>query len=428
MQQIKTQHPEWSKNKTLYEVNIRQYTPEGTFKAFEEHLPRIQDMGVGIIWFMPIQPIGQLNRKGTLGSYYSIRDYTAINEAFGTLNEFKELVKKIHEMGMYVILDWVANHTAWDHVWTVSHPEFYTKDQNGGFKSPIPEWSDVIDLDFGNRELRMQMIEAMKFWLQEADIDGFRCDMAHLVPTDLWNEVRPELDKVKQVFMLAESELRDLLVSAFDMIYNWRFYHTMNGIAHGEKNVHDLDQLLQNDIYNFPENAFQMFFTSNHDENSWNGSAIERLGIGLETYNVLIFTIAGLPLIYNGQEAGETKRLSFFEKDEITWKEDKLMPFYKKLIALKKRNSALWAGNFGGTFTRIDTSNNWAVLSFVRERDEDAVLVILNFSHYDQNVTLYGDVYTGIYSDVFSGEQVSFYESSSIFLRPWDYRVYEKNI
>jgi 1,4-alpha-glucan branching enzyme len=421
--------PEWTKNLSIYEVNLRQYSPNGTFKEFEEHLPRLKDLGVGILWFMPIQPIGEKNKKGSLGSYYSIKDYKAVNPTHGTIDEFKQLVKKIHEMGMYVILDWVANHTAWDNNLTLEHPDFFTKDEKDNFTPPNSDWSDVIHLNYNNSKLRKYLSDTMKYWIEETDIDGFRCDMAHLLPTDVWNEVRSELDKMerkKPIFMLAESENRDLIEKAFHSLYNWNIFHILNGIAKGNKCVHDIDAVLQREITDYPKHAYQMFFTSNHDENAWQGSAIERLGVGLEAYNVLTFTISGIPLIYSGQEAGEHRRLKFFEKDQIIWREDKLRPFYSTLNNLKQRNKALWNGVYGGDFSRINTSNNWGILSYIRKKDENAVFVILNLSPYDQNITLYGYDYCGEYKDVFKGEKVAFKENTDFFLRPWEYKVFEQ--
>ncbi len=425
MMKTHVKQPEWSKNLSIYEVNVRQYTPGGTFKELEAHIPRLKELGVGFLWFMPIQPIGEKNRKGSLGSYYSIKDYTAVNPAYGTLDEFKQLVKKIHDAGMYVLLDWVANHTAWDSVWSVQHPDFFTKDEFGNFKPPVPDWADVIDLNFSNKELWTYMIEALKFWITETDIDGFRCDMAHLVPTEFWNTARAELDKTKEIFMLAESENRDLLEKAFNMEYNWNIFHIINSIAKGERNVNDLDNILQYEIHDFPENAYQMFFTSNHDENSWNGSAIERLGFALEVFNAMMFTIDGMPLIYSGQEAGMYKRLKFFDKDLIEWKEDKMFRFYKTLIDLKKRNKALWNGKFGGSFSRIDTSNNSNIFAYLRKKDNKQVVAVLNLSNTEQMVTLFGNSYTGQYTNVFTHEKVMVEKDARIFLKPWDYRIYE---
>lgn len=416
----------WSKNLTLYEVNLRQYTRSGTFREFETHLPRLKKLGVGILWFMPIQPIGKKNRKGSLGSYYSIHDYTAVSPDYGTIEEFKALVEKIHDMGMYVLLDWVANHTAWDHVWTESHPEFYHKDDAGNFRPPVPEWEDVIDLNFDNQALRAEMINALKFWIEEVDIDGFRCDMAHLVPTSFWEQARRELESVKPLFMLAESENRDLLKSAFDMIYSWNIFHTANSIAKGEKTVHDLDAVLEYEVYKFPEKSYQLLFTSNHDENSWNGSAIERLGYGLETINVLMFTLAGMPLIYTGQEAGVWKRISFFEKDPVEWKADKMTPFYQALNSLRRRNPALWSNSYGGKPQRIFTNNNHDIFAFVRQKDNQKIFVVLNLSGYEQYIHFQGENFAGQYKEIFSGESSQIRSSTQMHLHPWGYRVFEQ--
>lgn len=432
--QLKSAPLEWSKNLTLYEVNVRQYTKSGTFKEFEEHLPRLKELGVGIIWFMPIQPIGKLNRKGRLGSYYSISDYTAVNPEFGTLDEFKALVKKIQKMGMRVLLDWVANHTAWDHVWTKSNPDFYHKDENGNFKAPNPDWSDVIHLNYDNPELRKAMINDMKFWVEEAGIDGFRCDMAHLVVTDFWNQARAELDKVKPVFMLAESQNRDLLEKAFDMEYSWEFLHTADAIAQGKKKVYDLDHILENEITNYPhQNSYLLLFTSNHDENTWCGSAVERLGHALEAINLLTFTLPGMPLIYSGQEAGEWRRLSFFEKDKINWKEDKLFPFYQKLITLRQNNKALWSGPYGGDYYRINTSDNGTVFAFVRQNVRKKIFVVTNLCNYAQEITLYGDSsvkngdsFIGKYTDYFIGKKIEIKKEDKIHLPAWGYKIFER--
>lgn len=416
---------DWTKNLTVYEVNIRQYSQEGTFKAVENDIPRLKDLGVGIIWLMPIQPIGEKNRKGSLGSYYSISDYRGINPEFGTKRDLKSLIRTIHKNDMYVIIDWVANHTAWDHVWGEKHPEYYTKDANGNFVAPYPEWADVMHLNYDNKALWKAMAGEMKYWIKECDIDGFRCDMAHLVRTEFWEYARTELEAVKPMFMLAETENKDLLNSAFDMIYNWRLFHVFNRIAKQENCVWDIDNCLNEEITNFPNNRYQLFFTSNHDENTWQGSAIERLTYGLETINVLTFTIDGMPLIYNGQEAGNAVRLSFFEKDCIDWKEDKMFPFYQKLIELRKRNMAIWSGPYGGKLQRVYTDNNHSVFAFIRQKDEHKVLVILNLSYYEHQFALHGELYTGQYTDVFTDEKINIDADFKITLAPWGYKVYE---
>jgi glycosidase len=413
----------WSKNLTIYEVNLRQYTAGGTFREFADHLPRLAELGVGILWFMPVQPVGLLNRKGTLGSYYSISDYMAIDPAYGTLKEFKELVARIHSMGIYVLLDWVANHTSWDNVLTVSHPEFYRRNEAGEVFSPFDEWSDVIGLDYSNFELRKYMIGAMQFWLKETGIDGFRCDMANLVPVDFWEEARIQLDRNKPVFMLAEAEQREMLNGAFDVIYNWNLLHLMNGMAQGHRTVSDLDDMLHFEIEEFPSDSYQLLFTSNHDENSWNGSEIERLHFGLEAYTILCFTLTGMPLVYSGQEAGNYRRFQFFEKDEITWKQDKMFGLFQRLIYLKKTSPALWSGPYGGNFTRLNSTSS-DVFTFTRSKDDNHIVVVINFSAKSQHAKFFG-LPAGSFMDFFNGGHAALYNGMIIELQPWEYRIYK---
>jgi len=429
---------EWTKNKVLYEVNLRQYSQNGTIKEFAEHLPRLKALGVDILWFMPIHPIGQKNRKGDLGSYYSVKNYKEVDSQYGTFQEFKDLVKKIHEIGMFVILDWVANHTAWDHHWTTDHPDFYSKDENGNFKAPFPEWEDVVHLNYDNKELWQEMIDCMKFWITEADIDGFRCDMAHLVRTSFWEEARKQLNDIniftsrgfkspasKEIFMLAESENKDLVDFAFDALYSWNFFHFLNDVAQQKVNLSGLTQLIENEFNNFPEKAFQMLFTSNHDENSWNGSAIERLTFALEVCNVLIFTLPGIPLIYSGQESGNYKRLSFFNKDEIDWKADKMTPFYTVLCNLKHNNTALRSNIKENSLRRINTTKDSNVFAFIRENLDDRVLVMCNLSDKKQEFYITGDFKGGYYRDVFSYKKFKINPGDWIELEKWSYLVSE---
>ncbi len=368
-QKISKVHPQWSKNVSIYEANIRQHTPQGTFKAFEEYLPQLKDMGIGIVWLMPIQPIGKENRKGSLGSDYSIRYYTAVNPEFGTVDDLKSLVNKAHELGIYVILDWVANHTAWDHHWTKSNPEFYTKDSDGNYVPPVDDWSDVIDLNYNNKDLRKEMIKAMEYWVKDCDLDGFRCDVAAMVPMDFWNDAVDSLNKIKSVFMLAEAHEPELHKHAFDMTYGWKFKDLFNEIAQGKKSVEDLDEYYNWENSNYHKDAYRMMFTTNHDENSWNGTVQERLGDAVETFAVLTGVIKGMPLVYSGQEAGLDKVLSFFDKDSIDWKETNLRKIYTKLFQLKKNNKALWNGSSGGDMIRIKSSNDKNIFSFIREKE-----------------------------------------------------------
>ncbi|MDO8550106.1 MAG: alpha-amylase family glycosyl hydrolase [Ignavibacteria bacterium] len=382
------EHPEWSYNKVIYEVNLRQYTEEGTFKAFEEHLPGLKEMGVGILWFMPIHPIGEKNRKGTLGSYYAVRDYKAVNPEHGTPEDFKSLVDKVHEMGMYIIIDWVANHTAWDNVWVKEHPEFYTKDSLGNFVPPVADWADVIDLNYNSKELWAAMIDAMKFWVEEYNIDGYRCDVAGMIPVEFWLQVKKELDDIKPVFMLAEAWEPELH-QAFDMTYSWDIHHLMSDIAKGKKNANDLKARLEKEKEMYPESAYRMQFTSNHDENSWNGTVIEKFGDGAEAFAALTFVIPGMPLIYSGQEAGLDKRLQFFEKDPIEWKEDDFQKLYTRLCELKEENDALLCGEKGGGLNILSSSeNNDDIFAFVRERNGEKIFSVFNLSGSEKNIEI----------------------------------------
>jgi glycosidase len=310
---------EWSKNSNIYEVNIRQYTPEGTFAAFENHMPRLKEMGVDILWLMPIHPISEKNRKGTMGSYYAVADYQKTNPEFGTLNDLKHLVSTAHEMGMKVIIDWVANHTGWDN-WLISeHADWYTSDSTGNIICPLnTDWSDVADLNYDVPEMREYMIQSLEYWVKEANIDGYRCDVAGMVPIDFWVDARTRLDAIKPLFMLAEHEGKEVL-EAFDMIYAWEFHHIMNGIAKGEKTISDIDAYYAKIDTIFDVEDYLMTFTSNHDENSWNGTAFERMGDAVECMAVFSATVPGMPLIYSGQEDELNKRLKFFEKDVIEW-------------------------------------------------------------------------------------------------------------
>ncbi|MEO8398795.1 MAG: alpha-amylase family glycosyl hydrolase [Ignavibacteriaceae bacterium] len=418
-------HVEWSSNKTIYEVNLRQYTKAGTFKEFEKHLPRLKELGVGILWFMPLHPIGEKNRKGTLGSYYSVKDYLAVNPEFGTMGEFKSLVKKIHEMGMKVIIDWVANHTAWDNNLINEHPDWFTKDSLGKFLPPVADWQDVVDLNYDNKDLRKYMIEALKFWIEKCDIDGYRCDVAGMVPTDFWIEARKELDKIKPVFMLAEWDSPELH-QAFDMTYDWKVYKTFNAIAKGEKNLDSLRMIFKEDSLKFPDNAIRMEFTSNHDENTWNGTVFERLGKSVKTFAAFTFLIPGMPLIYSGQEAAMNKRLDFFEKDLINWDDFKFEDFYKTLVKLKKENKALLCGSKGGKLVEISSSNKKEIFAFVREKGNEKIFAVFNFSDRQQNINLNGKVMAGDYSEVFTTEKKSLKNYESFSLRPWEFKIFIK--
>ncbi len=428
LEEEKVNFPELVKELTIYEVNIRQYTPEGTLKAFEAHLPRLQAMGVGILWVMPIQPIGIEKRKEgpeDLGSYYSIRDYTAVHSEYGNVEDFKALVKKAHAMGMYVILDWVANHTAWDHHWIEERPDFYTKDSLGAIVAPNPDWEDVADLDYDNEALHTAMIEEMLFWVKTANIDGFRCDVAGEVPMVFWNKAKKALDKEKDLFMLAEWDEPKMHRDAFHMSYGWTFHHLLNAIAKKEANADSIDAYLDKYTATYALEDIKMNFTSNHDENAWNGTVYERFGEGAETFAVLASTLQGMPLIYGGQEAGMDERLPFFTKGEIDWSELELADFYTTLIRLKKENKALWNGEYGGPVQRINTKGaSEHVYAFYREREGNRVTVLLNLSDEPQSFQIGDKGSFGTHRDVFTQQDIKISKDEDFPLEAWGYSVF----
>ena len=429
-QDILLKYPEKAKDMNIYEVNIRQYTPEGTINAFIPHIDRLKNMGVDILWIMPVQPIGEKNRKEPLGSYYSIKDYTSINPNFGSIDDFNELVKKAHEKEMIVLLDWVANHTAYDHHWAEEHPEYYNLDSAGNLQSPVEDWTDVADLNYKNDDLHQAMISEMKWWISETDIDGFRCDVAGMVPNEFWKKAIDSLEAEKDVFMLAEWDEPKMHDAGFDMTYGWEFHHLLNDIAKGNANGDSVVAYLEKDTKRYDSTAFRMYFTSNHDENSWNGTVFERMGDAYKALAVLTATVPGMPLIYSGQEAGLNKRLSFFDKDTIDWSNLSYEDFYSQLLTLKKNNPALWNGAFGGDFQEINKEQNSSeLLAFQRKKDENEVLIILNLSDSTQSFVI-DKKYAGNTYQKANNPQltVNFSENQEpLLFDPWSYMILTKN-
>ena len=425
---VSGEHTDWVYDATIYEVNVRQYTTEGTFSAFEQHIPRLQELGVDILWFMPIQTIGEVERKGTLGSYYSIQDYTEVNSEFGTLQDFKSVVDKAHASGMKVILDWVANHTSRDAVW-LENEDWYVTDSNGKIVAPY-DWSDVAKLNYDNEDMRDAMVQSMLWWVREADIDGFRCDVANEVPTDFWLRATDSLKAIKpDIFMLAEAEEPELNVKAFDAYYAWDFHHKMNMVAKGEGNVDSLRLSLNRMNSRFDDRAIPMYFTSNHDENSWNGTEFERMGDAVSTFTVLTYVLPGMPLIYNGQEVGFNRRLEFFEKDNIDWtasgSEHDFTNLYEQLNAFKKSNPALFTQEKGGAMEEIENNMPQKVWSFKRVKGENEVHCLFNFTDqevvvsFDESVS--GEGFKEFYG-VTSSDAIE-----SVKLKAWEYKLYFKN-
>ena len=420
---------DWSHNTNIYEVNVRQYTEEGTFNAFSQHLQRLKDMGVKTLWFMPITPIAQKGMKGTLGSYYACSDYTSINPEFGTLDDFKNLVKQAHEMGFKVIIDWVANHTGWDHTWTTEHPDYFQKDTATNDFKIASGMDDIIELDFKNPALRQAMKDAMKYWVTSCDIDGFRCDLASWVELDFWKEARPEVDAVKPLFWLGEYDELETpqYGEAFDASYSWAWMHKTAAFY---KNHEPLDTLLNllKRYDDLGDSTMRAWFTTNHDENSWNGTEYEKYGDMAKALAVFSATWNGVPLLYSGQEMPNMKRLKFFDKDAITWTgTNTLNDFYKTLLSLKTNNPALRSGDSAVQTFRIKTSDPNNVFVYLRKNGNKEVLVVLNLSSQkDLHFEILDSMVTGVYKNIFSGAANDFTTERSFEMQGWEYLVYEK--
>lgn len=452
----KPRTPDWHKNAVIYEVNLRHYTKENTFKSFEKELPRLKEMGIDILWFMPIHPVSKEKRKGELGSPYAVGDYYKTNPDFGSMDDFKHMLAAIHEAGMYCIIDWVPNHTGWDNPWITEHPDWYTQDDKGNIIDPIDYntgkswgWTDVADLNYDNKEMRLGMIDAMKFWIKEVGIDGFRVDVAHGVPVDFWAQCSDSLYAVKPIFMLAEAEVPAIVNNgAFLVDYGWEMHHLLNEIAKtqganrsavaqmsqgnlvegGEKKVEkktalDIDAMLAKKAKQY-QKGYQMQFTSNHDENSWSGTEFQRMGEGHKAFAVLTATFDGMPLLYTGQESVMDKKLEFFKKDEVPWGNYAYADFYKALYTLKHQNKALWNGTYGGKLVKIPTGNDENIYAFIREKDGDKVVVIINLSSKEQKAKLEGDAFVGEYTDIFAKKASKLEKGMEMNLKLWEYFVY----
>jgi alpha-amylase len=421
--------PEWAKHANIYEVNIRQYTPEGTFNAFKKHLPRLQKMGVEILWFMPVYPISTTKKKGNLGSYYAVSDFRKTNPKFGTIDEFKAVIDEAHKLGMKVILDWVPNHTGWDHIWIQNHPDFYTRNDKGEIIDPLNErgesmgWEDVADLNYNNPKLWETMKNDMLFWVNNYNVDGFRQDMASLVPLDFWIKNNAELLKTKSdLFLLAESEETDHVnKNCFHAFYAWSLHHTLNDIANGKKKASAIDEWRKNSLQKL-QNGLYMHFTSNHDENSWSGSEIERMKDAYKAMAVLTYALDGIPLVYSGQEEPLVKRLEFFEKDTIPFSSYNNAEFYTMLNKVKKENESLWNSPYGGELVRI--MNHEHIYAFTRTKGKNKTVTIVNLSGQHQKVI--GDIdYSG--TNIFTGYKTTIKQGQEFSLEPWQYFILVPN-
>ena len=412
----------------LYEMNVRQLTPEGTFQTAIERLAFLRSVGVDALWLMPIYPIGEEGRKGSLGSYYSIRDYKAINPEFGTDADFRRFVDAAHALGMKVLLDWVANHTARDARWIEERPaDWYERDEQGVAKIPW-DWSDTAKLNYANHDVWLGQIDAMRYWVEEFKVDGFRCDMAMLVPIEFWQEASAELHRIKpDVFMLAEAEEDNLFDAAFNMSYQWNIHHIMVDIAKGARRVWDLRNAIHSERARYPREAMRLSFTSNHDENSWSGSEQDRFGAALEIMTALTFLMPStMPLIYTGQEVGYNHSFEFFERDAIpegAYVETRTTELYRRLTALKHHERALDAGELGGEVIEIENNAKDCMMTFVREVDGSRVVAIMNLSPYTIHADFRTGIYAGDYIDAMSGERVILDEHVERDIAPWCYQI-----
>ncbi len=422
--------PEWSRDAVIYEINVRQFTPEGTFAALERHLPRLDSLGVDILWLMPVQPIGLENRKGGLGSYYSIANYTAINPEFGTEADARVFIDAAHRHGMRVILDWVANHTAFDHVWVAQHPDWYERRPDGTLmvardnEGNETDWTDVAELNYDSAEMRRAMIADMRWWVERMNIDGFRLDVAGGVPMDFWRDAHRELREVRpDLLMIAEAE-GPAYHEVFHATYGWELHHLLNEIAQGSKPAGELAVYFERQAAAYPADAYRMYFTSNHDENSWAGTEFERMGDNHLPAFVLSATAQNsFPLLYTGQEVSLSKRLRFFEKDTVDWNGPPLTRFYRAMFDLKRENPALWNGAHGGVHRTIQHDGGDAVYAFTRSTSANTVVVAVNFGDSPRTIAYQGLAPAGGYTDWFSEETFALAASGMLEVPAHGYRV-----
>ena len=429
--QVELRHPKWAYDATIYELNTRQATPEGTFAAAEGLLPALKENGIDIIWVMPCQPIGVITRKGTLGSYYSIIDYCAINPEFGTRADFEHFLSEAHKMGFKVILDWVANHTAPDSEWTKNDGWHY-RDSLGNLMVQY-DWTDISKLNYESQDMRNEMLKAMHWWMDSIGIDGFRCDVAGEVPTDFWNWAMGDLRQTHpDMFTLAEDEdkAHELTETAFDMYYGWTLHHIMNEVAQGKQGVEDLWAYFAKADTTVRPEAIRMNFITNHDENSWNGTEQERMGDAVNLFATFCYIVPGMPLIYTGQLSGNHHRLEFFEKDLIDTDEAFAQAaLYRRLNTLRESNKALFSPEVGAPMVRVPADNE-AIFACVRHKEGkhccNTVLAVMNMSGEEQSVTLDLTGYEGTYKCL-GGREHALEAAQTFTLKPWGFKVFERN-
>jgi glycosidase len=416
--------PAWARGSTIYEINVRQYSESGKFTAVTADLPRMKALGVDILWLMPIHPIGELHRKGPLGSYYAVKDYKGVNPEFGTEQDLRDLVNAAHAQGMRVILDWVPNHVSPDNPLTKTHPHFFWRDEKGNLTPPHGfDWTDVVQFDFDAPGLLDYQADVLLYWVKDFGIDGFRCDVAWGLPTPFWNEVTKRVRTVKpDAFFLAEAELPQQQVAAFNLSYGFDLHHAMNAVAQGKKTASGLDEAYAKIRATFPRGGALMVFTSSHDENSWAGTEFDRMGAGYAPFAVLIFLLDGMPMIYNGQEINLDRRLEFFTRDPIIWPKEThpTAKLYQVMTKLRRENPAL---HTGAPMRRLDTTDNATFYVVERSAGAKKVVGIFNLTAKDAKADLYDAALTGKWTDAFTGETVELNGLVPLEMKGWRYRV-----
>ncbi len=411
----------------IYEVNIRQYSPEGSFNAFTKDIPKLKRLGVKVLWVMPIFPISETKRKGALGSYYAVSDFRQVNPEFGNIDDVDHLIKTAHDNGIAVILDWVPNHTGWDHTWIKTHPEWYTQNEKGEIVDPMDPttgksygWTDVADLNYENEAMKSEMIADLLYWVEEHDVDGYRMDVAHKVPVSFFKRAIDTLEAVKKpLFMLAEAEQPDLMDNGFDMHYAWEMHHLLNDIAKENKNIDDFWQQLTKYDQTLAADHINMYFITNHDENSWAGTLQERMPGRKDIFTALTYMLPGMPLLYSGQEYDLNKRLRFFEKDTIPKTQGNYFKLLETLGSIKNNSKAVHGGKEKAALIKIDLNNN-RVLSFGREKDDDQLLFIGNFSDTTIRTSL---PYNEVYTDMITNSKVDLTSDNALTLKPWEFYI-----
>lgn len=434
--QAQVRQPEWANKAVIYEVNVRQFSQSGKLSEVTKNLDRLQNLGVDILWLMPLHPIGMASRKGTMGSYYSVRDYRGIDTVYGTVTDMSHFVKTAKTKGLKVIIDWVANHTAWDHPWITEHKDWYVQDSLGNIVTQY-DWTDVAKLNYNNQAMRHAMIEDMKYWVQQFGIDGFRCDVAFLVPADFWREAKMELEKIKPIYMLAEMEWNTDLTenpsiffqTAFNAAYGWTFMGVTQDMAKGKKNLNDFRKEMKENYDRFPRTMHKLFYITNHDENSWNGTVAEKYGDNWKLYSALTYTMPqSLPLMYTGEECGLNRRLQFFEKDPITkaeWSDTSRYAWYRSLTTLKHSNPALWSNGTTPaeelTWSVADTLVEKSVYAFKRKSGNAEVVVLINFS--DKEMKVKPTNWEPVINNLISNKPLTMNKKKELILPPFSVNI-----